>query len=152
MNPKEWTKSKIKGFAVELAAVEANKWTTNLIKDIRGKNRPNEADRKSFPSGHTSKAFCRASLAMENIEAMNISRPAKIALHHGTLATAVLIGWGRIEGGWHYPVDVLAGAALGTFIANFFHDAFLGPDENEIGLLMAPVPKGGYYAEVSIRF
>ena len=150
--PKEWMISKAKGLAVEVAAIETTTRTTHLIKDIRGRNRPNEANRQSFPSGHTSKAFCRASLAMENIEAMNISRPAKLALHHGTLATATFIAWGRIEGGWHYPGDVLAGAALGTFFANFMHDAFMGPDEDEIGLFCSPDARGGYYALVSFSF
>lgn len=151
-DPKEWAISKVKGLAVEVAAIEATTRTTHLIKNLRGRNRPNKSNRKSFPSGHSSKAFCRATLAMENIEAMNISRPAKLILHHSTMATAVLVAWGRVEGGWHYPSDVLAGAALGTFLGNFIHDAFIGPDDNEIGFAFAPGAKGGYYATLSLPF
>ncbi|MBN1512133.1 MAG: phosphatase PAP2 family protein [Phycisphaerae bacterium] len=147
----EWLTCKAKGFGVEWGAVYANTQTTRLIKDLRGRNRPNEANRKSFPSGHTSDAFARATLAMENIEAMDIPRPARVALHHGTLATAVAIGWSRIEAGAHYPSDVLAGAALGTFFGNFVHDAFLGPDEEEIGLVIGPT-QGGVNVQLSWAF
>ncbi len=33
--------------------------------------------------------------------------------------------WARVEGGKHYPSDVLFGAALGNFVAIFVRDAFL---------------------------
>jgi membrane-associated phospholipid phosphatase len=36
--------------------------------------------------------------------------------------------WARVEGGKHYPSDVLFGAALGNFVAIFVHDAFLPAD------------------------
>ena len=147
----QWMLNKTKGVIVERGAVEANTRTTHEIKDWRGRNRPNEANRKSFPSGHTSDAFARATLAAENIEAMNIPRPAKLVLHHGTIGTASMIGWSRIEAGAHYPSDVLAGAALGTFFGNFMHDAFLGPDEEEIGLVVAPMVDG-FIVQVSFGF
>ena len=38
--------------------------------------------------------------------------------------------WARVEGGVHYPSDVLFGAALGNFVAVFVHDAFLPADSN----------------------
>lgn len=147
----DWIVNKAKGFIVERGAVEANTRTTHEIKDLRGRNRPNEANRKSFPSGHTSDAFARATLAAENIEAMNIARPAKLVLHHGTIGTATMIGWSRIEAGAHYPSDVLAGAALGTFFGNFIHDAFLGPDDEEIGFAVTPTD-GGFMVQMSFGF
>ncbi len=33
--------------------------------------------------------------------------------------------WARVEGGRHYPSDVLFGAALGNFVAIFVRNAFL---------------------------
>jgi len=35
-------------------------------------------------------------------------------------------GWARVEAQKHYPSDVLAGMALGNFMAAFIYDAFMG--------------------------
>jgi hypothetical protein len=37
--------------------------------------------------------------------------------------------WARLEGNYHYPSDVLLGAALGNFIGRFLNDAFIGPND-----------------------
>jgi hypothetical protein len=51
-------------------------------------------------------------------------------------ALAAGTAWARIEAGQHYPTDVLAGAALGNFIAILIHDAFLSQDvRSEFSLL-----------------
>ena len=50
--------------------------------------------------------------------------------------------WARVEGGVHYPSDVLAGAALGNFTAVLLHDLFLGPPGEE-GLQIAVRPLEG---------
>jgi hypothetical protein len=42
---------------------------------------------------------------------------------------AVGTAWARVEAKKHFPSDVLAGAALGSFISAFVHDAFLGLDQ-----------------------
>jgi membrane-associated phospholipid phosphatase len=71
---------------------------------LRGESR----DRLSFPSGHTSAAFCAATLIERN------SGPAAGALAY---LAATATGFSRVEAGKHFPSDVLAGAAIGTLIA-----------------------------------
>lgn len=80
--------------------------TTTLLKGAVNRDRP-QGDfsrwNSSFPSGHTTAAFALAtSYGLENKKLL-------IPLTAG----AVLIGLSRIYLGWHYPSDVLAGAAVG---------------------------------------
>jgi membrane-associated phospholipid phosphatase len=47
--------------------------------------------------------------------------------------------WARVEAQKHFPSDILAGAALGNFVASFVHDAFLGlPDDRRLALAVTP--------------
>ena len=86
------------------------------VKPIVNKPRPNEFDSTlislkkatngSFPSGHTSEAFATAtSFALINHK-WYVVVPA--------YAWAGLVGYSRLYLGVHYPVDVIAGALLGT--------------------------------------
>jgi len=61
-------------------------------------------DRFSFPSGHTAAAFA---LAIAMFGASPILVP-------GLLLLACCVAYGRMYLGVHYPLDVAAGAALGT--------------------------------------
>ena len=61
----------------------------------------------SFPSGHATVAFaCATALALA---------VPRLALRLFALAT--LVAWSRVYVGVHYPLDVLAGAALGVGLA-----------------------------------
>jgi undecaprenyl-diphosphatase len=60
-------------------------------------------DRFSFPSGHTAAAFAVA-VAMSGV--MPLLVPP-------LLVTAIIVGYGRMYLGVHYPMDVGAGAAIG---------------------------------------
>ena len=57
-----------------------------------------------------------------------LSRGWRITLKTTFTTFAAATAWSRVEGGKHYPSDVLFGAALGNFIAVFIHDAFLNAD------------------------
>ncbi len=67
----------------------------------------------SFPSGHTTIAFCFAYM---------LSRyyPRYAAAFY---AFAVLVGIDRIQGFHHFPSDVLAGVIVGTLVGWFFSDS-----------------------------
>jgi len=60
----------------------------------------------SFPSGHTTSAFCTATSLSLMYPKWYIIVPA--------YSWATLVGYSRMHMGMHYPSDVLAGAILGT--------------------------------------
>jgi len=71
-------------------------------------------NQRSFPSGHTSVAFALATsyLVLANREHLPHRTRNAMLLYGGASGVGVL----RMEGGSHFPTDVLAGAALGVGI------------------------------------
>jgi undecaprenyl-diphosphatase len=65
-------------------------------------------DRWSFPSGHTAAAFA---LAIALFGVYPFLAPVAVL-------GAILIGYARMYLGVHYPVDVLAGGAIGLFVGS----------------------------------
>jgi len=91
-----------------LDAAVVNFGYTELIKVAVGRERPNQEDDKSFPSGHTSNAFALATVA-ERHYGWKVGVPAYLL--------AGLVGASRLEQDKHYLSDVVAGAALGYVVA-----------------------------------
>lgn len=146
--PREWLWNKAKGAMVQIAAVSATSELTVEFKDAFGRERPNGLALESFPSGHTSSSAVHTRLASRNLRSLDISPRARTVADVGLYALTIGTSWARIEAGWHYPSDTLAGMALGNFLASFINDAFLGLDGSHgplIGLAAAP---GG----VELRF
>lgn len=73
----------------------------------------------SFPSGHTSGAFCAATC---------IERNSGIWAGIPAYALAGLTGYSRVDSARHYPSDVLAGAAIGVLSARIFDGLHWGID------------------------
>ena len=72
--------------------------------------------RRSFPSGHTAKAFSSMVMMGSMFEQLNPDSGARPWVWAGCLGTAALTGVFRVTGGWHFTSDVLAGAALGSVV------------------------------------
>lgn len=97
-------------------AITFNSLSTYALKIAIDRERPIEKypilqpviDKKghSFPSGHTSNAFCTATSLSLNFRKWYVIVPA--------YAWAGTVAYARMDMGVHYPSDVLAGAVLGT--------------------------------------
>ncbi|HPV70382.1 MAG TPA: phosphatase PAP2 family protein [Candidatus Magasanikbacteria bacterium] len=62
---------------------------------------------KSFPSSHSTLAFALA------FSVLFFNRPLGILM----LILAILVAWGRVFVGVHYPMDILGGAILGGLVS-----------------------------------
>jgi membrane-associated phospholipid phosphatase len=91
--------------------------TSNLLKGTIQRERPDGSDMASFPSGHSTRAFSYATFASRNLELVDLPEGARTGLRVGLFTLAGATAWARVEAGKHYPSDVLAGAALGRFMA-----------------------------------
>ena len=121
-DPKAWGVSKLTDISVEAAALVATSRATQGLKEWTGRERPNERDKGSFPSMHSSKAFAFATLGIRNLNSLPLSSREKSISSAGFRTFSTLTAWARIEGGMHYPSDVLVGAALGSFLAGLIHE------------------------------
>jgi hypothetical protein len=149
-DPGEWLIDKAKGAAVEIAAVAVTTAATVNLKGSADRERPNGADRESFPSGHASSAAVHGALAKSNLEAIDLAPAARCAADIGTDIVIAGTAWARVEAGWHYPADTLVGVALGTFVASFATRAFLS-DPKGSSLTLAATD-GGAVLEWQVRF
>lgn len=117
-------------FLVESLGLSANSVITSSLKSAADRTRPNHYDQRSFPSGHTSSAFTAANFSKHNIQQLNLADNTKKYFVWAFDGAAIATGWARVEAGWHYPVDVLAGAAVGNMVANVFTDMYLKNSES----------------------
>lgn len=88
---------------------------TQSLKRIVNRERPNGANRRSFPSGHTTTAFIAAELL--NQEFGHISPWISVAGYTTASGTAYL----RLYNNQHWLGDVLAGAAIGMASTKFVY-------------------------------
>jgi hypothetical protein len=130
-DPQEWFVNKAKGALVHAAAVSGTVAITQAMKGGFDRTRPNGLARESFPSGHTSTSAVHTRLASRNLRSIELAPATRTSLDVGLYALTIGTSWARIEAGWHYPSDTLAGMALGNFIASFVNDAFLGLGDGE---------------------
>ncbi len=101
--------------------------TTLAIKAVVDKERPDNSDDDSFPSGHTSVAFQGASFIHKRY-GLESSIPAYIG--------AGFVGYSRIEADKHDIGDVLAGAALGVASSMYFTKSY--DDQLHVATTLSP--------------
>ena len=72
----------------------------------------------SLPSGHTSVAFAAAAFLSTTYADLHGSTGTSKWIWASSLGVASLVGVARVEGGKHFPTDVLIGAAMGATIGH----------------------------------
>jgi len=150
--PGDWMLNKLKGGGVEIGAAAAAGGVTSLLKQAVGRERPDGSSTTSFPSGHSTGAFACAALGGQNVRTLSLPKSSELTIRGGFLVLATGTAWARVEAKRHYPSDVLAGAAIGNFVARFIHDAFLGLNDNSpVDLSVAP-SKDGMLIGMTVRF
>jgi len=124
----DWLQNKSQGLAVEGSAIGVTNLTTSALKTSTHRRRPNGTSHASFPSSHASNAAVLTRLSTLNLESIKMSDTTRWAADAGLYTISLGTAWARVEAQRHYPSDVLAGMALGNFMAAFFYNAFMGMD------------------------
>lgn len=128
-----WLGTKSKLLFGEWVGVETTSAITGLLKESTGRERPDGSNNRSLPSGHTSKATAQAQFAIINTEYLPLHDNTKAAMNLGFNSLAIGTAWARVEAGKHHPSDVLAGWALGYFVAEMT-GAFIEGDDLQSGI------------------
>ena len=144
----EWLVAKTKGIAVGVTASLLTSGITSAVKTWSDRTRPNGSNTNSFPSGHSSSASAYATLASRNLRSIDMGPNLRKTMEVSFGVIAAGAAWARVEGNVHYPSDVLAGMALGHFVAALINDAFMGLDDSSNGSVALALTS----ESVSIRF
>ena len=108
------------------------------LKEIVEKSRPDDADARSFPSGHTQMSFSGASF---------ITRRYGFKYGAAAIGAAAFVAYSRVEGQKHYTDDVLAGAG----IALLYNWWITTPYSDKVQITPTS-PQGGYGVHVLVTW
>jgi len=113
-------KAKAVGMDGLSASIIASGLITSPLKYVVGRSRPSRnegsdsfhpfSNNLSFPSGHTTQAFAVASVIAAHYDSIWIK-----AASYGL---ASMVGYARLNNDAHWASDVVAGAAIGTFVGH----------------------------------
>ncbi|MFW6093777.1 MAG: phosphatase PAP2 family protein [Pseudomonadota bacterium] len=141
--PAERFRDRVGGVLVGAVALTAEDLVTDTVKTVSDRERPDGSDHESFTSGHAGTSSAASTLARRNLGHLTlpgwIETSARVGLHGLAGAT----GWARVEAERHHVTDVLAGYAVGHFVADFFHHAFMAPAVPPLQVSVSPVGRGG---------
>jgi len=141
--PSPSIEAKVRGLAVGAATAAVDGLLSEGFKQWSSRQRPDDSNDNSMPSGHASKAASRITMARENIKHIQMSGWSRSTLNWALHGVAVGTGLARVEARRHHLSDVFVGYALGNFVARFMHEAFLENDENGAQISFAQVEDGG---------
>jgi membrane-associated phospholipid phosphatase len=132
------------GLLAGAGALAVEDLLTQGIKDAAGRERPDGSDDQSFSSGHAARAAAATTLALGNLDHQPLPGWADLSLRVALHGVAAGTAWARVEADKHYPTDVLAGYALGRFVAGVAQRAFVtGPGDGAFAWRFEPLPRGG---------
>lgn len=125
-----WLGTKSKLLLTEWAGVEATHAFTSSLKESTDRERPDGSNRRSFPSGHASRATVQARFAVANTEYLPLQESTKMAMDIGFNSLAIGTAWARVEAGKHHPSDVLAGWSLGYLVSELTRVFLVGDKQS----------------------
>ena len=141
--PGPWLLDKARGLAVGGAAIVVTDEESSLLKHASARERPNGQDDQSMPSSHASRSAVLTELGRRNMQWIAVSATERAVIDAGLTGLTLATGWARVEGGFHYPSDVLVGMAIGDFNGAFFNDAFMAlPEPGRVAFAVEPVHAG----------
>jgi hypothetical protein len=127
----EYVVNKGKGYLVIRGATLATDRVRDKSAGFFDRQKPNDRNQRSFPSGHSSKAASRVAIANRNLDYIPMHDNLRTSLQVLNTSAAGLMQIARIEARAHYPSDTLMGYALGTFISGFIYDSLMNLESDE---------------------
>ena len=141
--PSDSLGDKARGLSVGAATMVLDGLVNSALKEAVGRERPDGSNDKSMPSGHASKAASRSAMAIRNLDAFDMPDWSRSMATWSLRGLALGTGLARVEAEKHHLSDVLAGYAVGQFVAHFMYEAFFEGEEDGPQISFAPVPGGG---------
>ncbi|MDQ7016130.1 MAG: phosphatase PAP2 family protein [Gammaproteobacteria bacterium] len=129
--PSQWLANKSRGISAQLLAGGLAGSSSEHLKDLFQRRRPDGSDKRSYPSGHATTAASYATLTNANLAAFALNPKQRQTISDLNWGLAGGVAWARVEGQKHYPSDVLAGMALGHFVSATLNDFLLGQQDSE---------------------
>jgi membrane-associated phospholipid phosphatase len=123
---------------LDAAALGVTSVVTTGLKDAVGRERPDEASDRSFPSAHASSSAVSTANALGALDLYELPPVADVAGRVALIGLPYATGWARVEAERHYPADVLTGIAIGNFFG-LWANGLLDP-ENEDGIEVVFTP------------
>ncbi len=123
--------NKIRGGLTVNIASSSSRFSVDQVRKVVHRERPNGMDMKSLPSGHSAEAASRSVIVRKGSAAIDMNRDLHFAVNSLNTGMAIATCWARIEGKRHYPSDVMAGYAFGTFISGVVYDTLINYDPNQ---------------------
>ena len=148
--PSDSAGDKLSALGATVAAVTLTGAVEVGLKKAVGRERPNGKNDNSFPSGHAGRTQALATMTAYNVNSMDLSEPARLALVGGSQLLAAGTAWARVEAGKHHVSDVLVGSAIGHFVAAFVREAFFTGDTRAVAFSYEALDGGGAVT-VSLR-
>jgi len=116
------------------------------------RQRPNNRDTKSFPSGHSSGAFSSAILIERNLNA-TIEQPwLRKTIKIGAYGSAATVAWARVEAKEHHLVDVLFSAGLSNFLVKTFYSSIVSEEQAASLPIAIETNKQGFLVKINQSF